>query len=106
MKRRRTVASVHNDWLSLAEPVGAFLTLPVLKRVFPNGIQPVDADVRSEVRRRLDEIGADVASRTEWFEFVLRNLLGYGDRLRPSRVAGRRQARQRRSGRVFLSARV
>lgn len=31
MKR---VAAQHADWLNLAEPSGAFLTLPVLRRVF------------------------------------------------------------------------
>ncbi len=82
MKRRRTVASVHNDWLSLVEPVGAFLTLPVLKRALPNGIAPLEADLRAEVRQRLDSLGRDVAARTGWLQFLLRDLLGWGDRLR------------------------
>lgn len=54
MPPRRTVASVHDDWLMPAEPIGAFLTIPVLKRVFLNGIPPVDRDVRADVRQRLD----------------------------------------------------
>jgi hypothetical protein len=82
MNGRRTVASVHNDWLTLIEPVGAFLTIPVLKRVFPNGIPPIDRDLRADVRQRLDELGTDVADRTGWLRSVLREILGHGLRLR------------------------
>jgi hypothetical protein len=79
---RRTGASVHNDWLTLVEPVGAFLTIPVLKRVFPNGIPPVERDTRGEVRQRLDDLTSDVASRTSWLQWILRDLLSLGSRLR------------------------
>lgn len=82
MNGRRTVASVHNDWLSLVEPVGAFLTIPVLKRVLPNGIPPVERDARADVRQRLQELGPDVASRTNWLQWMLCELLSLGPRLR------------------------
>ena len=82
MNGRRTVASVHNDWLTLVEPVGAFLTIPVLKRVFPNGIPPVERDIRGDVRRRLEELTTDVASRTGWLHWILRDILSLGPRLR------------------------
>lgn len=82
MNGHRTVASVHNDWLTLVEPVGAFLTIPVLKRVFPNGIAPVDRDVRADVRQRLEELTSDVAARTAWLQWILRDLLSLGPRLR------------------------
>lgn len=82
MLPRRTVASVHNDWLTLVEPVGAFLTIPVLKRVFPNGIAPVDRDVRADVRQRLDEMTTDVGARTAWLQWIARDLLSLGPRLR------------------------
>ncbi|MGE3507263.1 MAG: restriction endonuclease [Vicinamibacterales bacterium] len=82
MNGGRTVASVHNDWLTLVEPVGAFLTIPVLKRVFPNGIAPVDRDVRADVRQRLDELTSDVAARTAWLQWIARDLLSLGPRLR------------------------
>jgi hypothetical protein len=82
VRARRTVASVHNDWLTLVEPVGAFLTIPVLKRVFPNGIPPVARDVRADVRQRLEDLGTDVASRTGWLQWLLRDLLSLGLRLR------------------------
>ncbi len=82
MNGRRTVASVHNDWLTLVEPVGAFLTIPVLKRVFPNGIAPVDRDMRANVRQRLDELTTDVAARTAWLQWIVRDLLSLGPRFR------------------------
>lgn len=82
MNGRRTVAFVHNDWLTLVEPVGAFLTVPVLKRVFPNGIPPIDGDLRADVRQQLEELGTDVADRTGWLGSVLRDILGHGSRLR------------------------
>lgn len=88
MRRRTTVTSVHNDWLTLVEPVGAFLTLPVLKRVLPNGVPPVEPDLRTEVRERLEALASEptgsggVAARTDWLEFLLRDVLGYAPRLR------------------------
>ena len=75
MNGRRTVASVHNDWRTLVEPVGAFLTIPILKRVFPNGIPPVERETRGDVRQRLEDLTADVASRTSWLQWILRDLL-------------------------------
>jgi len=82
MPSQRTVTSVHNDWLTLVEPVGAFLTIPVLKRAFPNGIPPVDRDTRADVRQRLEELGTDVGARTAWLQFLFRDLLGHDRRFR------------------------
>jgi hypothetical protein len=80
----RTVTSVHNDWLSLVEPVGAFLTLPVLKKAWPNGIPPVDRELRADVRLRVESLSGDVSVRTGFLQWVLRELLGYEGRLRES----------------------
>ncbi len=68
--------------ITLVEPVGAFLTIPVLKRVFPNGIPPVDRDLRADVRQRIEELGTDAADRTGWLRSVLREILGHTGRLR------------------------
>ncbi len=74
--------AVHADWLRLVEPDGPFLTLPVLRRVWPNGLDHLDADARAEVRRRLADLDVDdPASVTGWVEWVLRDLLAYGGRL-------------------------
>ena len=80
--RRSSVSSVHADWLTLVEPNGPFLTLPVLRRVWPNGLDHVESSTRGDVRRRLDDLDTgDTASVTKWIEWVLRDLLSYGSRL-------------------------
>lgn len=80
---RTTVAGVHADWLRLVEPNGPFLTLPVLRRVWPNGLDHLDADARAEVRRRFADLNPDdPATVTAWVEWVLADLLAYGSRLR------------------------
>jgi len=77
------VAGVHADWLRLVEPNGPFLTLPVLRRVWPNGLDHLDADARAEVRRRWADLHPDdPATVTAWVEWVLTDLLAYGSRLR------------------------
>jgi hypothetical protein len=79
---RSAVAGVHADWLRLVEPNGPFLTLPVLRRVWPNGPDHLDADARAEVRRHLDDLDLDdPASVTAWVEWILAEVLSYGRRL-------------------------
>lgn len=76
------VAAHHADWLTLAEPTGPYLTLPVLREVWPDGLDKTPAELRSELRVRLAELDkGDPASRTAWVEWVLCELLGYGPRL-------------------------
>jgi len=66
----------------LVEPNGPFLTLPVLRRVWPNGLDHLDADARAEVRLHLADLNPEnPASVTAWVEWVLTDLLGYGRRL-------------------------
>ncbi len=79
---RSSIAGTHADWLRLVEPNGPFLTLPVLRRVWPNGLDHLDADARAEVRRHLADLDLDdPASVTAWVEWVLTDLLSYGRRL-------------------------
>lgn len=77
--RRPSVAASHVDWLSLVETTGLFLTVPVVKRVFPNGIDQVADDVRSEVRLRLSTPPSDQAEATVWTRWVLTDLLRLKD---------------------------
>ena len=78
----KRVAVQHADWLSLIEPSGAFLTLPVLRRVFPHGLDVTSSDLRSAVRESLDSLNdGDESSRTAWLRFVLTDLLEYGPQL-------------------------
>jgi hypothetical protein len=78
----RAVAYRHADWLSLVEPSGSFVTIPVLNRVFPDGLDRVDSNVRESVRQYLPADFRDVAANTLWTEWVLSELLGWGVRLK------------------------
>jgi hypothetical protein len=46
------VVRAHADWRTLLEPVEPFLTLPVIKRAFPDGLPPLDVQTRHAVRER------------------------------------------------------
>ena len=73
---RSKVAASHVEWLSLVETSGVFLTVPVVKRVFPNGIGAAADDLRSELRLRLASASQTQAWATPWTRWVLRDLLG------------------------------
>jgi hypothetical protein len=45
----------HHDWLSLIEVSGPFLAVPVLKEVFPQGLEELDAAKRKRLRQAYDE---------------------------------------------------
>jgi hypothetical protein len=78
----RAVAYRHADWLSLVEPAGSFVTLPVLNRVFPNGLDRTDPVLRQQARERRPEDLSDPAAMTARVEWVLSELLSWGPRLR------------------------
>ncbi len=78
----RAVAYRHADWLSLVEPAGSFVTLPVLNRVFPNGLDRTDPVLRQATRDRRPADLTDPAARTAWIDWVLHDLLGWGGRVR------------------------
>ncbi len=80
-----------SEFLELLEPDGAFLTLPILKRAFPNGIPRLESDRRALVRERLAhflEGGGDAAARrTAWLRFLLQHVLDWGTELREGQQA-------------------
>ncbi|GKT14976.1 hypothetical protein AVHY2522_06550 [Acidovorax sp. SUPP2522] len=45
----------HHHWLSLIEISGPFLAVPVLKEVFPQGLEELDAAKRKRLRQAYDE---------------------------------------------------
>lgn len=45
----------HHDWLSLIEVSGPFLAVPVLKEVFPQGLEELDAAKRKRLRQTYEE---------------------------------------------------
>lgn len=80
--------SQHTELLSLIEHTGPFLTEPVLDRVFPQGIDPIEqvlvARLRSahaewtESQQRGDAESPKI--HTTWIDMVLREGLGYEER--------------------------
>ncbi len=93
----RSVADLHRAWLELVDADGPFLSVPALKRVWPQGMPQLGADqvallkeakpafekawedwdLRRDDSASLDRYGE---ARDSWVELVLRNVLGWGDR--------------------------
>ena len=74
---------LHHDWLSLVEISGPFLAVPVLKEVFPQGLEELDPGKRKRLRQTYDEWSDAVQSddvlidalHTAWVEEVLARTL-------------------------------
>lgn len=86
---------LHHDWLSLVEISGPFLAAPVLKEVFPQGLEELDSGKRKRLRQTYEEWSDAVengdvlidALHTAWVEEVLARMLeldedGKGDVLK------------------------
>ena len=91
-----TEFSRHGEWLSLIDVSGPFLAEPVLKRVFPQGLEQTDPLRRKHVRQAYDEwreaVDTDdpqfAAIHDAWIDFVLKKVLELdeddeGDVLKP-----------------------
>jgi len=83
-----SIARHHAEWLSLVEVSGPFLSLPVLLRVFPQGLDGHDTPLSRTVRQALaewqeqqQELRPDPAMHRAWLRFVLRDLLDFPDHL-------------------------
>lgn len=76
-----TPARRHAEWLSLVESSGPFLSMPVLLRVFPQGLEPRDPNKASRLREAYEdwlERGAkQPAVHHAWIRHVLTELLEY-----------------------------
>ena len=77
-----SIAKFHAEWLSLIEISGPFLSLPVLKKVFPQGLDAHDSDhfrMLRQVHEEWDDnqqgLKPDPAIHTQWIKWVLRNTL-------------------------------
>ncbi|WP_261574580.1 Eco57I restriction-modification methylase domain-containing protein, partial [Frankia gtarii] len=74
-------AAQHRDWLSLIDVSGPFLSLPVLRRVWPT-LDPLEKKARQRLRREHTAwLDAPAAGQRDWVRFVLAELLGWGDAL-------------------------
>lgn len=83
MAPSKRVAEQHEDWLNLADAEAPWFSLPVLKRAFPNGLDPTPPELRAEHRARWygdDDVPAARAAddRTDYIDWLLRDVLGWG----------------------------
>lgn len=81
-----STARHHAEWLSLVEASGPFLSLPVLLRVFPNGLDAHDPEHLKLLRLAYEEwqdnqlgVKPEPAIHRAWVEFVLRQTLEFPD---------------------------
>ncbi len=81
-----SIARHHAEWLSLVEASGPFVSMPVLARVFPQGLDDVDSDLRARLRSAheewrddVDGTRPDVAVHHAWIRYFFREALGFGD---------------------------
>lgn len=78
-----SIARHHAEWLQLVDVSGPFLSMPVLERVFPQGIDDVDAETRERLRLAHEEwldASGDRALHQAWIRIVFRDVLGYDER--------------------------
>lgn len=64
----------HAEWLSLVEVSGPFLTMPVLEKVFPQGLDAHDADAYRNLRlafEEWEEAPERPALHRAWIKYVL-----------------------------------
>ena len=71
-----SAARRHADWLSLLDVSGPFLTLPVLARALPHGLDADDPDHARELRVALEELRDDPALHGRFVRWVLQRTLG------------------------------
>jgi methylase of polypeptide subunit release factors len=72
-----------HPWLDTVEQSGPFLTLPVLKRVWPSGMPVVPTGIRAEVRRAVEELlSTKGSSRAPLERALLARALDWGQALR------------------------
>ncbi len=76
----------HNEWLSLIEISGPFLSVPVLDRVFPHGLDAHDPDHARLLKLAFAEWEDNQqgerphpATHRAWIDFVLKQTLGLPD---------------------------
>ncbi|HEY1013511.1 MAG TPA: hypothetical protein VGE07_12450, partial [Herpetosiphonaceae bacterium] len=77
-----SIARHHAEWLSLVEVSGPFLSLPVLLRVFPQGLDAHDSELSRSLRLAYEEwrdnqqgLRPEPAIHQAWLRFVLETML-------------------------------
>lgn len=81
-----SIARHHAEWLSLVEVSGPFLSMPVLMKAFPQGLEAHDPDRFRKLRLAYEEWTAneearqpDPFIRRNWIKFILREILDLPD---------------------------
>ncbi|MCI0391376.1 MAG: BREX-1 system adenine-specific DNA-methyltransferase PglX [Acidobacteria bacterium] len=80
----------HTEWLSLVEVSGPFLTLPVLEKVFPQGLDAHDPEHYRTLRMAFEEWEENQhkpAIHRAWIKFVLQQTLDLPDEVLVERQA-------------------
>jgi hypothetical protein len=75
-----STARHHADWLSLVEVSGPFVSLPVLLRTFPQGLEPRDPAQAKQLRAAYEDWQDNPTApgkQRAWMLHVLGELLGY-----------------------------
>ena len=74
----------HNEWLSLVDVSGPFLSMPVLNEVFPNGLDEHDSDHYKELKITFQEWIGQLSNgrvipaiQKQWVKFILENTLEF-----------------------------
>lgn len=74
----------HSGWLGLVEVSGPFLSIPVLRRTWPAGLDTLDRATRGKLRAEhadYFDVPAGDRDQEHWITYVLGGLLGWGDLL-------------------------
>jgi len=71
---RSQIGRHHAEWLSLVQTSGPFLTVPVLERVLPEGLEAIT--LMSDLRVAYAEWQQDPRLQRRWIRWVLDELLG------------------------------
>ena len=69
------------DWLNLVEPDGAFLTLQLIKEVFPHGFQSPSSEQRLDLRTRVNELNDDPTALTTFRAWLLEEFLEWAEQI-------------------------
>ena len=72
-----SIARHHAEWLSLLDISGPFLSMPVLLRAFPHGLNEPDPALRQLLRATYAEWHADPALHHVWVRWVLEDVLKF-----------------------------
>jgi len=73
------ISTHHAEWLSLVETSGPFLSVPVLSRALPQGLDAPDRTVTTRLREARTQLAEDQALHRAWCEFVLHDVLEFED---------------------------